>query len=191
MKLKSLTKDFTCQKSSREDLNCFLLTPEITRKEEGQPTRKCRKILIDFSFLHGGIWCNAERSSLACDDLEKGSYLHNFSAWGAAGKRNCTDCSPSRRESKESSAPEHFVLWRDKLKRSEDCEWMQLGTEMETDWYPLQIFRGTLLIHICVSQNLKLCRNWNPHYGELEWKKKENFQEGFSLATLYPNIWSD
>ena len=45
----------------------------------------------------------------ACDDLEEGSYCMNSQHEMAAGKRNCTDGSPSRRERDESLGPGHVV----------------------------------------------------------------------------------
>ena len=45
----------------------------------------------------------------ACDDLEKGSHCMNSQHEMAAGKRNCTDSSPSRRERDESLGPGHIV----------------------------------------------------------------------------------
>lgn len=115
-----------------------------------------------FSFLHCGIWCNAQRASLGLWRLGEGWSICMISQHEvAAGKRTCTDCSPSRRERDESLGLGYFVPWREKLKWAWDCEWMKCGMQIKhrRTW----ICRGTLLIHICIPQRLRLQRNRNPH----------------------------
>lgn len=123
----------------------FFWSLKSLTKEERQPILKCKKSLIDFLSHYSGFGAMQKGSLWTCEDLEKGSYLHDFSAW-------CGSWQEKLHQLQFSKKRKRWVLWPDILfQEGKNCDEVRAVNgrngdwKWKTDWYPLWICRGILL----------------------------------------------